>query len=127
MSQSCKTAPPRNSRLIAAGVAAFAALTLLACSSNPSIGDAKREHLFPAICEKQQQCLSSDFAAEYPGGLEDCKTRLNEGVPTTQNDQQSACSDDDWKSCVRDLGAATCPTDPAEGGLPPLPASCDKC
>lgn len=115
-------------RTIPAIAALAFAVALAACSSNPNIGDAKRQYLSPALCEKQLECIGQPtFEAAYGGGVDSCKKKLEAEIPESQNEQESACSDEDWQACSRDLKAGTCPSDPSKGGLPDLPASCQKC
>ncbi len=111
-------------------VAALALLVVsTACtveSSNLTKGDASRVHLIPAICETQSRCVGAAlFATVYPGGVEECKTKLYE--KTTERDELTECNNSEHRQCADDFRAATCPTDPAARGLPPTPESCKRC
>jgi hypothetical protein len=109
-------------------VSLVAVVVTAGCSPNPNVGEAKRQYLLPTLCEKQLECVGQAvFTAAYPDGIEGCKKKGDAAIPASQNDAQSACSDDEWQACSRDMKAATCPVDPAKGGIPELPASCSKC
>lgn len=108
--------------------AVFFALLATACSSNPTIGEAKRQYLVPTLCEKQRECLGQEvFDTAHSGGMNGCLETGNGAIPASQNDEISACDEETWQACSRDLKAAACPPEGTNGGLPELPPSCKSC
>lgn len=105
------------------------ALVLAGCtvqSENPSVGDATKAYVAPAICESAQRCTGTGiFMTVYPGGLADCEQKTYDHV--SDKTRVSSCTNDEYKTCAADYRVAPCTTDVKTGFLPAIPASCSKC
>lgn len=112
-------------RLARLAVGAIGGLACTVHDDRLNEGDAATYYVAPSLCEKQKECIPATFALAYPGGVEECKTKLLESVP--DRDKLSACTNEDYQVCRADIRNAKCPTDPAAAGLPPMPGSCSKC
>lgn len=112
---------------IIAAVVAFFALDLAGCASHPKIGEAKEQYIYATVCSKQQQCLGDLFKTAYPGGYSECMSKAKSVDPQANSEDLSACTDKEWETCRDEWQAGACPSDPNAGGIPPKPASCNKC
>lgn len=103
---------------------AIAALTIIACSSRVSNVEATRQYTAPAICARSSECSPVLFAATYPGGVEECTSKLVKAAEEEFGDSDSPCDDEELAKCRDDMKSAPCSP---ERVTPDLPASCAKC
>ncbi len=86
--------------------------------------DAARQ-VSSAYCEKIKTCVGdATFTTTYPTGVPGCVEKGQAALPADAKDKNSPCGQSEIDTCVKDIKAATCP---ANNGVPPLPASCEKC
>ncbi len=72
---------------------------------------------------RQQYDLPVEIALR-PQGVPGCVEKGQSALPADAKDKSSPCGQAEIDTCIKDIQSSTCP---ASNGVPPLPASCEKC
>lgn len=111
-------------KLVRPSVFAFAVAGLaIACSSNPTVREVI-DQSSPPICEKLKECSSAAFPLAYPGGVDECVTKIKDASAKKYGSdlsKSSVCTDDEVTKCLSDFKAQACP---ADGSTPTVPCNC---